>query len=290
MKEQFIHKLTQSLLMWLEHQICDDGEAYINVNTQFYNTSDKNSGYYSYSCPYDQFLSDASVNGSVTPNLLTGIYISGNYTNVGQGGFVGADFYNGLLYFNHEITNPSTNLTGSFSIKEVNTMLTNDSEETLLFDTAFKPKMQISKDYSGLPEHETNIPVIFLKYIGGHNEEFAFGGLDQCLYKYRAMVFAENLYQLEAITSVLRDKNKTNIPLIERSENPFNMLGYYSGPVYNYDNIVSTKTNSSDYVFLDKVYVNNFDGFTIKQRKDMPRGSQLGIVDFEIFSHRYPRS
>lgn len=289
MKEQFTHKVTQSMLMWMEHHLCDDGEAYINVNTQFYNAQDRNNGYYSYSCPYDQFLSDASVNGSITPNLLTGIYISGNYTNVGQNGFIAADFHNGLLYFDHEIQNPSTNLTGSFSIKEVNTMLTTESEETLLFDTAFKPKMDISKNYSGMKQNETNIPVIFLKYIGGNNVEFAFGGMDESIFKYRALVFAESLYQLEGISSIFRDKQNTEIPLISRSDNPFNFLGYYTGPVYNYENLANSKTESSERLCLKKVYINNFDGFTIKQRKDMPRGSQLGIIDFEVFSYRYPR-
>ena len=290
MKEQFTHKLTQSVLMWLEHQLCDDGEAYININTQFYDTQDRNTGYYSYSCPYDQFLSDTSVNGTVTPNLLTGIYISGNYTNVGQNGFIAADFHNGLLYFNHEITNPSVNLTGNFSVKEINTMLTTDAEETLLFDTAYKPKMEISKGYAGMRSNETNIPVIFLKYIGGNNVEFAFGGMDESIYKYRALIFAESLYQLEGISSIFRDKQNTQIPLIEKSENPFNFLGYYTGPVYHYENLANSKLDNSQHVCLTRVYVNNFDGFTIKQRKDMQRGSQLGIIDFEISAYRYPRS
>lgn len=287
MKEQFINKVTQSVLLWLEHQISDDGEAYTNVNTQFYDIPDIHSNYYAYSCPYDQFLADESVSGSITPNLLTGIYVSGNYRNVGNDGFIATDFYNGRLYFNHEIENPSINITGNFSVKEVNIMLTTDAEETLLFDTAYKPKMQITQDYNGQKSYETNIPVVFLKYIGGHNEPFAFGGYDACLYKYKAMVFAENLFQLEAIGSILRDKQNKRIPIIEKSENPFNYLGYYSGATYNYDNIISSKQNSSDYLMLERVYVNNFDAFTIKQRKDVSRGAQLGIIDLEIMSYRY---
>lgn len=290
MKEQFIQRITQSVFMWLDHQICFDGEAYTNVNTQFYDAQDRYYGYYSYTCPYDQFLSDASVTGSPSPILLTGIYLSGSYINVGQNGFVGADFNNGVLYFDHEISNPSVNLTGSFSIKEVNVMLTDQSEEKLLFDTAYKNKMEIAQNHNGMKQYETNIPVIFLKYIGGHNEEFAFGGMDKCLYKFRAMIFAENLYQLEAISEILRNKQNTNIPIITRDENPFNFLGYYSGATYNYDALIAGKNNATEYLNLERVYINNFDEFTIKQRQDVPRGVQLGIADFEIYSYRYPRS
>lgn len=290
MKEQFINKVTQSLFMWIEHQICKVGEGYINVNTQFYDTSDRVSGYYSYSCPYDQFIADTSVTGSVNPNIMTGIYLSGNYVNVGQSGFVAADFFNGTLLFDHEISNPSTNLTGNFAIKEVNFLLTDDSEQELLFDKAYKPKMSINKDYDGMKENETNIPVIFLKYIGGTNTGFAFGGLDECLYKFRAMIFADNLFQLEAITSILRDKQLSQIPIMSSADNPFNFLGYYKGASYDYSTLSASKSNNADQLTLNKVFVNTFSGFTVKQMKDMPRGVQMGAVDLEVLAYRHPRS
>lgn len=290
MKEQFIHKVTQSMLMWLEHQVCDDGEAYTNVNSQFYASKNKYNNYYTYTSPYDQFVSDAAVTGSPMPELLTGIYVSGNYTNVGQGGFTAVDFYNGHLYFDHEISNPTVNLTGTFAVKEVNVELPIDPDEELLFSTRYKPKMEIARNYNGQKPEETAFPVMFLKYVGGHNEPYALGGMDATLYKFKALVFAESMWQLEAIGSIFRDKQKTYVPILETADNPFNWLGYYKGATYNYDSLTASKVNASDKMFIDRVYINNYDGFTIKQRKDMPKGSQLGTIDFEVLIHRYPRS
>lgn len=290
MKEQFLNKVTQSVFMWAEHQLCDEGEAYQNLNIEFYDGIDRINGYYTYTCPYDQFVSDASVSGVNMPNLLTGVYVSGNYTNVGQGGFIAADFFQGVLYFDHEISNPNVNLTGNFAVKEVNTMMTNNSEEKLLFDTAYKSKMKTSVDPVGMKQNETNIPVIFIKYIGGHNEAFAFGGMDQCLYKYRLMLFCEDLFQLEACSSIFKDKKNTTIPLMESSDNPFNFLGYYKGATYNYDNIAATKTSGSELLTLSEVFVNTFDGFTVKTRKDIQRGVQLATIELEVLAHRNPRS
>jgi len=72
MKEQFVHTLTNSFMLWFDHFLLEKGEAYSNQTGTFYHTPDGflDDNYTPFSSPYKQFVNDSSIAGAI---IKTGI-------------------------------------------------------------------------------------------------------------------------------------------------------------------------------------------------------------------------
>lgn len=286
MKAQFDNKVMSSFYLWLDHTLLDKGEAFTNHNSYFYSVNNLYQAFSTYGSPFKQFVSDSSIQGA---QVLTGIYLNGTFKERGVSNFTGINYGMGQVYFTSAVSNPDTTLSGRYAVKDFNVFLTNDIEETLLFETQFSLSKKTSQSPTGLPPESLTYPAIFIKNNGGSNEPMAFGGLDRTEMNIRAIVLSDSQFNLDAISSIFRDMENTFIPLIEENEMPFNNIGdFKNNIVYNYDTLTANKPETGQ-MFLDNVAVSKIGGLSFAQKTNLNPNVFSMIIDFELSNLRYPR-
>jgi hypothetical protein len=278
MKAQLDNILMSSMIMWLDNKLLTKGEAYKNFSSNFYPITNIYNGFYSYGLPFKQIVNDSSISGA---NLLSGVYVNGSFVSVGQGNLTGISPQNGQVYFN---ANQSANiLSGNYAVKDFNIYLTSKAEEELLFESQYQTRPKTSQEITGLAIEAITYPCIFLKNNGGNNQPFAFGGQDETLMEVRAIVLADNIFNLDAVCSILKDTARDYVPLINNS--PFNTFGSLSSGYYNYNGLISNIDVGVDGFYISEVTVSKiFANLNIKNSQVYP-----AFVDFTLSNIRYPR-
>ena len=76
-------------MLWFDHTLLKEGEAYTNTTGLFYDMEDEINGYFTYALPYKQIVSDKSITGAKIPCAEgpTGISINGNPILTGTSGW-----------------------------------------------------------------------------------------------------------------------------------------------------------------------------------------------------------
>tara|TARA_Y100000361_G_scaffold72872_1_gene64585 strand:+ start:800 stop:1663 length:864 start_codon:yes stop_codon:yes gene_type:complete len=286
MKPQFDNQVLSSFLLWFDHTLLDDGEAYQNTTGQFYNVSQEFAGYQTYASSYSQIVSDASITGASIP---TGLYVGSNLVNVGQGastGLYAIDYNNGRSYWSGE---QGGNVTGSFAIKDFNTFLTNRTEDEILFQSQYTNRNKISNVVpTGLEPDTKTYPVVYIKNDGSTNDPFAFGGQDSTVIDIRAIVIADSQFEIDAIGSLFRDQARKYFCLFEPSEMPFDQFGYYRNDVqYNYESVVGGK-GAGQKCFIEEVNISRFDRVLENEVRKFNPNVYSTLIDFEISKVRNP--
>ena len=288
MKAQYENKVISSTLLWLDHTIVSDGSGYTNHGSNFYSVGSQWNGYYAYGAPYKQLASDHSLqpNAPTDPTVMSGVYIDGAFTLKGNSDFVDIDYSNGHVYFSSDQAGKA--LSGNYAVKDFNIYLTNKTDQELLFETKVEVKPKTATNPTALETDMITYPAIFLKNLGGKNEPWAFGGMDETLTDVRAIVLADSQFNLDAACSVLKDKVRTKIQLIEEDNYPFNALGGYKSSVYNYTGLAATSTS---HVWVNDVNVSQFNVDYISEIKNANPDVYSAIVDFDLRSeNRTPRA
>lgn len=279
MKSQFDNRVMSNFFMWFDHTLLKKGEAFTNHDSKLYSVNNLYQGYNTYGSPFKQFVSDASIPGA---NIINQVYINGVATNRNNNGFVAINYGMGQTYFSAPVDTTATPLSGRYAVKDFNVYLTNDVEEKLLFETQFSLSPRTTQSPTGVPPESLTYPAVFLKNNGGHNEPFAFGGLDKTIFNVRAIVLADSQYNLDAVSSVFRDTSKTFVPLIEEANMPYNSLGdLKNGVVYNFDSLTSNLAESGR-IFVDNVYVSKIGGLSFAQKTNLNPDVFSLIMDFEL--------
>ena len=251
MTPQISHQVLSSFILWLDNKICTKGLAYTNTSSTFYRTNDLLNGNYSYSSPYKQWVADSSIPGA---SIITGVYVGNTFIRTGQSGFTDINYAHGQVYMTGIA---AQTVSGSFAIKDFNIVSTNASEQRLLFETKYEVRPKVGRTLTGLRGDEITYPIIWVKFNTSNNEPFCFGGTDITVDRVRAIVVADNQFNLDAVTSILRDTSRTYIPLINSGEMPFNPRGGFRSGSYNYTGLankgadLSTFINRVDISFLD---------------------------------------
>tara|TARA_R110000751_G_scaffold77108_2_gene155481 strand:- start:2170 stop:3063 length:894 start_codon:yes stop_codon:yes gene_type:complete len=296
MKPQFDNQIMSSMLLWFDNKLLTKGEAYQNTTGQFYSVSDEYYGYNTYASTYSQIVSDFSVAGA-SGIIPTGLYAGNTFAEVGSNNLHAIDYNNGRSYWSAAQT---SDVTGSFSIKDFNVFLTNSTEDEILFQTQYTNRNEISTVVpTGLEPGTKTYPVVYLKNDGSRNEPFAFGGQDTTIMNVRAIVIADSQFEIDAIGSLFRDQEKAVVPLFEESEMPFNQFGFYKNfnpatpetalaSVYNYTGITNGKSEAQG-VFLEEVNVSRFDRVLENEVRKFNPNVYSTIIDFEINKIRFPR-
>ena len=147
MRLQYENLLLGNFLLFLDHHLGNEGEAYTNHSSNFYPIADTYEGYQVYASPFKQFVCDESITGSVNPNILSGVRVDGQYIQpsgfaprggaLEPNGFININPYNGQVNFASGI---SQTVSGDYAVKDFNIYLTNDSEQDLLFETVLFEK------------------------------------------------------------------------------------------------------------------------------------------------------
>lgn len=284
-KPQYLNILNGSFLLWLNNYILSRGECFSNVGTQFYPVNQSYNGLTAYSAPYSQMVSDFGVDGA---NVMTGVYVDGVFKTVGQSNFTGINYDKGQVYFN---SSASRTVSGNYSIKDINVLYLNFSEQKLLFETKFIQKSKISQTLSGLKNDEVTYPCVYVRSEAGENKPFAFGGLDETVTNIGVYMFCDSQYQLDALKSILSDANKEYVPLFTTGEMPYNKLGGFKDNInFNYDTASAGKVSAGSGVLITDVQITSFKRAFYGDFSKLNPDVYWAIADFNLSKPRYPRS
>ena len=278
MKPQFENKAMSSLLLFIDHQVCGKGEAFTNHSSKFYASNSKWDGYYAYTSPFKQLVADTSISGA---NQLSGVYINSTFTTGSP--VQSINHHEGLVVFN---SSQSSTISGDYAVKDYNVYLTSKTEEELLFDTKFELRPKTTEVITGLQLNQQTYPAIFIKNEGGRNEPFAFGGEDMTHVNAGIIVLGDSAYSVDAVCSILKDSAREWVPIIERSELPFDAFGgSISG--YNYVNICQGKVVSAKSMYIKNVYVSrDVNRF---MNEGVNTNAHVALITFEMEIIREPR-
>lgn len=264
--------------MMVDHKVSVKGEAFENVSGQLY-PANKNlyQGYHTYASPFEQWVGDISVTGA---NIATGVFLNNIHVGIGVSGLASINYEQGQVYFSSALPS-STSVTASYSIKEVNVYLTEESEEKLLFFTKYTTRPKTAQSITGLPTDAITIPAIFLKIDGGRNDPFCLGGTDRKVTDIRGVIITKSAYELDAIGEILKNMSRLSCPLVDEGVK-FGALGY-TGVAYSYTGLATG---------TDSPFIRNADFIktpTSSSFRELNPELRKGIVDFELETYLDPR-
>ena len=281
MIEQFQHRATTSFLLWFDNFLLRKGEAFSNQTGKFFNYADDrlDSRYKPYGSAYKQWVTDSSIPNAVVPS---GVHISGTF--VPRSNSLIIDFENGRVLASGVAA--SAPITGSFSVKDFNVYFTNDSEDDLIVERKYIQNSRISSpDESYISPYDQVVPAIFLSSDSMKNDGFAFGGMDTTKINMKAVILAENAYQLDGVLSIFADSYNENICNVPFSGHPQTEYGDLKNGSYSYATLKSTYASNTSF-FINSV---NASKLTDKARTTLTDNLYVGFLDFEIHQQRYSR-
>ncbi|NDB28026.1 hypothetical protein EB169_00295 [archaeon] len=261
------------------------GEAYKTFTTKLYNYSDPRLGgdKVVYGSPYKQWVYDKSITGATIP---TGFTINGSIVPTGTSGMK-IDFDNGRIIFNSGVST-NLNITGTYSVKEVNSYVTDQPEDNLIIENKYvtNSRFTVTEDY--IPAYNPVTPCIFASIETAHNTAFAFGGEDETKCIVKLVAFCENLYQLDGLLSIFGDSYNEFFSLIPMTGHPlgeFNEMKTGVYPTgYDYNNL--SNAYNSQKMFISHVETSKIRDNVLKELNPI---LHIGFLDFEITTYRYPR-
>ena len=270
MKVQHENKVMSSFLQFVDHEVCDKGEAFTNHSSLFYPVANIYNGYHTYSSPFKQFVVDTSISNAT---VMTNVYVDGSPVAVNTNDFEGINHYEGQVYFSSD--QGSNVISGSYSAKDFNVYLTSEPEEKILFEEKYYINPKTSQVLSGLAPDTQTYPAIYLKNNGGTNIPFALGGIDNTKVNIRAIILADSAFSLDAVCGILKDTHKKNVPIIESL--PFNAMNAYTGSNYNYTGLATGMGPLIWDVFVSK---------NVTRGLELSRGVFSAFVDFQLWEFR----
>lgn len=282
METQFNNLALASFYFWLDNIILDKGKAYTNTSSLFYPINSPYYGISAYALPYKQVVSDNSITGA---NFLN-IFLNSTQIQTGVSGLASLDYNEGQLYFNNPVTGV---LSGNYAVKDFNIYLNNEPEEQLLFETKLQLRPKIGQTITGLAPDTQTFPAIYINSTDESNEPFAFGGMDNTVQTIRAIVIADSQFSLDAVTSILRDTVRKNIPLLAESEWPYNPYEGFPIQSFNYSNFLINRT---DWIYVNRVFVSKLNNVysILPDLKALNPSIYPAFVDFELSTIRFPRN
>lgn len=283
MKASYFNNLMSSFYLWVDHEILERGEAYINYSGKLYNSPDPNFPNSSiFGSPFRQWVYDSSITGA---NIPSGIFINNNYITKNSSGLA-IDYNKGRAIFNGTQVS-GNNITASYSLKDFNIYYTDEREEKLLFEKAYAVTPKVNQVTGSLSYIDAPYPCIFIKHRVSENIPFAFGGEDKTESMIRCIVLASNSFQLDSVVSILNDSARKVFPVINADAMPFNYLGDFKSGISNFNYKELCKNQPSDNLaYIDKVVISKLDEV---ENSKINKKCVAALVDFEIFDVRTPR-
>ena len=268
MEAQWENVVMSSLMLYIDNKITSNG-GYVNHSGKFYKTQAQYNQLYSYSLPYKQIISDASISGA---SVMQGVNVtppngSSAFRTVGEDGLTGILHHKGTVLFNSD--KDSSLIEGTFAVKEYNIYITTKPEEDLLFKTAKQIKPKIAQTEDGLDPNTEAYPAIFLKNMGGTTKPLGFGRVFDTISYVRAIILASSAFSLDAVCGLLKKSNQTDVPLI--TSLPFNAIGAFTGNSFDY---ASSSAQASLSAMIWDVSIS----------KIMPQSSAMGELNLDVFA------
>lgn len=282
MKPQYQHELMTSFLLWFDNELLQKGEAYSNQTGKLYYSEDTRlpSGYRAYASSYKQWVGDSSVTGEENPTIPT------SFNGSGRSDDIIFDFENGRIIETGNNFGTSETITGTFAVKDFNIYLTNETEEDLILENKFQLNSRYSQTPTGVEPYDQMTPAIFINSEFMRNEGFAFGGEDLTRNTIKAVVLAENDYQLDGVLSIFADTARKSITKIPFSGHPTTEYGDLKNGSYSYTGLSNSYSSSNPY-FIEDVSVSKFSE---RAQSKVPGDVKVGFIDFDVSTSRFPRS
>jgi len=279
MKEQFQHKLTTSFFLWFDNFLLTKGEAFSNKTGQLFNYEDPrlDSRYQAYGSQYKQWVTDSSIDGAVIP---TGVFVVGSGTSGRDDGVV-FDFDNGRALFSG--SNANMTVTGEFAVKDFNVYLTNDTEDDLIVENKYVVNSRIpSGPETFIQPYDDVVPAIFLSVAQAENEPFALGGMQRTKTQAKAVILAEDTYQLDGVISIFMDSVDEVVAAIPMSGYPIDELGDLKEGSFNYTGLANNYQDVTKFC-VEKVRTSKLSDRT---RNVLANELYVGFIDFDIEQYR----
>ena len=285
MKPTFTHNVINSFFLWFDNFLMAKGDAYKTYTTKLYNYEDPRLGgdKVIYGSPYKQWVYDKNITGATIPSGFT---INNQFVSTGTSGMK-IDFDNGRIIFNSGVST-SLNITGTYSVKEINSYITDQPEDNLIIENKFVTNSRFTVSENYIPPYNPVTPCIFASIETAHNTAFAFGGEDETKCIIKVVAFCENLYQLDGVLSVFGDSYNEIFSIIPMTGHPlgeFNEIKTGAYPTgYDYNNL--SNSYGSQTLFISHVETSKIRDSVIKELNPI---LHIGFLDFEIKTYRYPR-
>jgi hypothetical protein len=286
MKPQYQHELMTSFLLWFDHELLQEGEAYSNKTGTLFTKSDSRlpSSFTPIQSNYKQWVNDSSITGEVNPIIASPSSILSDGSQLDRSDHI-YDYENGRVL--HTGAGTASNATGTFAVKDFNIYLTNDTEDDLILENKFTLNSRYgTQSISGVEPYDQMVPAIFINHEYMKNEGFAFGGEDRSVSTVKAVVLAENEYQLDGSLSIFVDSARKAFAKIPFSAHPSTEYGDLKNSSYNYLSLKNQYLQSNPY-FIDDVTVSKLSQ---RPQSSLPGDLKVGFIDFEISTTRFPRS
>jgi hypothetical protein len=287
MKAQFATELTSSFYLWLEHKLIDSKfKAYsTNESNAFQYVSsfiDVPSSHVAYQGKFKQLVADQSVDVPNSGIFVNGSFISGNANNV----YI--DYDNGRVIF-PQASGTGLTITANNTIKEVNTYITEDDEESILVTSDFINSAETSSTnlFSKTDKRDEKtyiLPACFVRFVNNENNEFSFGGEEETTSRIQVIVMAYDNYTLDNVLSLLADTARECIIRVPFESFPYGRFFDVKSFPYSYNTYASNYSSKS---FIESVNTSKINSSVILNKHD--KDVLVGLVDFDISTYRFPR-
>lgn len=284
MKPVYQHELLNSFYLWFDDFLLKKGEAYKNYTTDFYYYADERiQDKVVFGSPYKQWVYDKGITAAVIDPTLSG---DGTAITAGTSGLK-FDYDNGRLLFDSNFET-GTNISGTYTVKNFNIYIANQNEDSLIVEGKYKNNSRYTRALTYVAPYDQVTPAAFLSIGSTRNVPLALGGEDNTITDITAVLFAENMYQLDGALSIFADCAKQSFGNIAFTGSPLDEYGsvkaeYSTG--YDYNNVAST--NGGEQYFIQETTVSKISDTSDKM---LPVDLFVGFVDFEINKYRFPRS
>ncbi len=278
---QFIHNLSASFSLWMDHTLLKRGFAYTNTTGVFYNYADERlpSAYTAFGSSHKQWVTDSSITGATIPS---GAYVNNSFS--GRSNII-LDFENGRVITSGIATGAA--ITGSYSVKDFNIYSTNEDEESLITEKIAETNSQkvgTSINTTYLPPYDQKVPALFINTQTQENVPFALGGMDNSKVRIKVIVFADDPYQLDGVLGLFADTSDEIFKEVPFANYPYTEQGDLKSGVYNYDNLVAA---SNSYYCIDEVKSSKV---TDALKRSLQTELYIGFIDFVTSQPRNPRA
>jgi len=291
MKAQFDQNLLSSFYLWLENRLLkDDTKAYLTgvSNTfKYVDFDDIPADMVGYQGEYRQLVAEYDID-----NVNSGFFVGSSFItgDSDENGGVYTDYQNGRLLF-PEASGTGLSITGTYSIKEVNTYISHDNDLDFLLHSDFVENGQDSpyyySDSNNVDKGAYFLPACFVSLASSENQEFAFGGQENTQARIRVMLLTKDSYILDATISRLRDTVREKITHIPYEDFPYAYSYSVKDFPYTYTGIVSDQGDSAGCSYIDRVTASKVVSESLREK--LNKDFSIAFVDFDLSTYRFPR-
>lgn len=291
MKAQFDQNLLSSFYLWLENRLLrDDTKAYITGlenSFKYIDFNDVPTDMVAYQGEYRQLVAENNIDVVNSGFFVSGSFITGDPD---ENGGVYIDYQNGRILFPSG-SGTNLNISGIFSVKEVNTYISHDNDLDFIMHSDFieqgKDAPYLYTKDSKLDEGTYFLPACFVSIASSSNEEFAFGGEEDTKTRVRVMILTKDSYIMDGVISRLRDTAREQITHIPYEDFPYGYSYSIKNFPYSYNSLKSSQGSNALTSFIEKVSVSKVVSESV--REELNKNFSIAFVDFDLSTYRFPR-